>query len=189
MLVNEEDPVKAQLVDERITTLLAQANLAIARRIAGEGGRYLKLVIDGGSFELLGERIPILGLRASASILNSLEPALPRGPLRNSLAQVTDFATRARDNLDVAGPLIKRLAQPIQVEKQVVSGSVAAAGNLRDRRRRHPHPGLRHRPPGRRVAGARARGERLPALDPGPRSRRWRCSARRSCWGSRSGWS
>ena len=34
MLVNEEDPVKAQLVDERISTLLAQANLAIARRIA-----------------------------------------------------------------------------------------------------------------------------------------------------------
>ena len=39
VLVNEEDPVKAQLVDERISTLLAQANLAIARRIADEGGQ------------------------------------------------------------------------------------------------------------------------------------------------------
>ena len=33
------------------------------------------------------------------------------------------FATLARDNLDVAGPLIERLAQPIEVEKEVVSGS------------------------------------------------------------------
>ena len=38
VLVNEEDPLKAQLVDDRINSLLAQANLVIARRIAAEGG-------------------------------------------------------------------------------------------------------------------------------------------------------
>ena len=123
VLVNEEDPVKAQLVDERISTLLAQANLAIARRIASEGGRYLDLIINGGKFEVVGQAIQILGLRASAQILKALGPALPAGPLRNSLAQVTDFTARARDNLDVAGPLIKRIAQPIVVEKEVVDGS------------------------------------------------------------------
>ena len=36
---------------------------------------------------------------------------------------MTDFAGQARDNLDVAGPLIDRLAQPIEVKKVVVSGS------------------------------------------------------------------
>jgi hypothetical protein len=123
VLVNQEDPVKAQLVDERISTLLAQANLAIARRIAVEGGKYLKLIIDGGRFEVVGQAIPILGLRASAQILEALGPALPPGPLRRSLAQVTDFTTRARDNLDVAGPLIKRIAEPIAVKKEVVDGS------------------------------------------------------------------
>ena len=123
VLVNEEDPVKAQLVDERISTLLAQANLAIARRIATEGGHYLHLLIDGGGLDVLGQRIPILGLRASARILTALGPALPAGPLRNSLAQVTGFASQARDNLDVAGPLIERLAQPIEVKKEVVNGA------------------------------------------------------------------
>jgi ABC-2 family transporter protein len=123
VLVNQEDPVKAQLVDERISTLLAQANLAIARRIAIEGGKYLDLIINGGKFEVVGQAIPILGLRASAQILEALGPALPAGPLRTSLAQVTNFTSRARDNLDVAGPLIKRIAQPIAVEKEVVSGS------------------------------------------------------------------
>jgi ABC-2 type transport system permease protein len=123
VLVNQEDPVKAQLVDERISTLLTQANLAIARRIAGEGGRYLNLLIDGGNFNVLGQTVHILGLRATAQILTALEPALPPGPLRESLRQVTSFASQARDNLDVAGPLIERLAQPIEVRKEVVNGS------------------------------------------------------------------
>jgi hypothetical protein len=123
VLVNQEDPVKAQLVDDRISALLAQANLAVARRIAIQGGRYLELLIEGGRFEVLGQAIPILGLRASARILTALGPALPPGPLRASLAEVTSFASQARDNLDVAQPLIERLAQPIQVDKQVVDGA------------------------------------------------------------------
>jgi ABC-2 type transport system permease protein len=123
ILVNQEDPVKAQLVDERISSLLAQANLAIARRIAVEGGRYLDLVLNGGRFTIVGQTFNVLGMRAAAQILTALEPALPRGPLRNSLREVTSFASQARDNLDVAGPLIDRLAQPIEVKKEVVSGS------------------------------------------------------------------
>ncbi len=123
VLVNEEDPVKAQFVDDRINALLAQANLAIARRIAGAGGRYLQLLIDGGDLRVLGQTVHILGLRATARILAALEPALPAGPPRDSLRQVTDFATQARDNLDVAQPLIDRLAQPIEVDKVVVGGS------------------------------------------------------------------
>ena len=123
VLVNQEDPVKAQLVDERISTLLAQANLAIARRIATEGGHYLNLLIDGGNFKVLGQTVQILGLRATAQILTALQPALPAGPLRSSLQQVTSFATQARDNLDIAGPLIARIAQPIEIKKEVVSGS------------------------------------------------------------------
>jgi ABC-2 type transport system permease protein len=123
VLVNQEDPVKAQLVDERIATLLAQANLAIARRIAIEGGRYLELLIDGGPFRVAGFTVQVLGLRAAAQILTALEPAVPAGPLRNALREVTRFANGARDNLDVAGPLIERLTQPIEVRKEVVEGS------------------------------------------------------------------
>ncbi len=121
VLVNEENAVKAELVDDRITTLLAQANLAIARRIGAEGSRYLGLLVNGGEFKVLGEAIPILGLRTTAQILNAVTPALPPG-LRRSLEEVSEFAEQARDNLDVAKPLIDRLAQPIAVEKVVVGG-------------------------------------------------------------------
>ncbi|HET7454838.1 MAG TPA: ABC transporter permease [Solirubrobacterales bacterium] len=122
VLVNEENAVKAELVDDRITSLLAQANLAIARRIGAEGGRYLGLLVDGGQFSVLGETVQILGLRATARILESVAPALPRD-LRPALEEVAEFATQARDNLDVAKPLIDRLAQPIEVDKVVVGGA------------------------------------------------------------------
>lgn len=122
VMVNQEDPVKASLVDERISTLLARANLLIARRIAGEGGRYLNLVVDGGTFQALGAPVEILGLRTSARIIEAVRPALPPGPLRESIDRVIRFTRLARDNLDVARPLIDRLAQPIVVDKRVVSG-------------------------------------------------------------------
>jgi ABC-2 type transport system permease protein len=121
VLVNEENAVKAELVDDRITTLLAQANLAVARRIGSEGGRYLDLIVNGGNFKALGGNFHILGLRTSARILEAVTPALPKG-LQPSLREVTNFAAQARDNLDVAKPLIARLAQPIKVDKVVVGG-------------------------------------------------------------------
>jgi ABC-2 type transport system permease protein len=123
VIVNEEDPVKARLVNDRISSLLTQANLTIARKIAGEGGKFLNLVLEGGKFSVIGQTIQILGLRNSARILEALRPALPSGPLRDSIDQVIQFTTLARNNLGTAGPLLARLTQPIAVDKQVVNGS------------------------------------------------------------------
>jgi ABC-2 family transporter protein len=120
VIVNEGDPLKAQVVNDRIESLLGQANLFIAKRIAAEGGRYLNLVVDGGRYEVLGAPIGILGLRDSARILQSLRSAVPPS-LRPALDRVIRFAVLARDNLDVASPLIARLAQPIVVDKHSVS--------------------------------------------------------------------
>lgn len=123
VIVNEADPVKARLVNDRIDSLLTQANLAIARRIAAEGGRFLGLVLDGGEFEVIGQTIQILGLRNSARVLKAVRPMLPPGPLRTSVDQVIRFTEQARDNLDAAAPLLSRLSQPIAVDREVVEAS------------------------------------------------------------------
>jgi len=123
VILNEEDPVKARLVNDRIDSLLTQANLVIARRIAAEGGKFLGLVLDGGQFSVIGQTIEILGLRNSARILTRLRPALPPGQLRDSVDEVIRFTTLARNNLDNAAPLLSRLSQPIAVDKQVVNAS------------------------------------------------------------------
>lgn len=123
MIVNEEDPVKARLVNDRIDSLLTQANLVIARRIAEEGGRFMGYVLDGGSFNLLGQQIPILGLGNTARILRAARASVPPGPLRDSLDQVIRFTVLTRTNLGTAATLLTRLSQPIAVDKQVVNAS------------------------------------------------------------------
>jgi ABC-2 type transport system permease protein len=122
VLVNEENPLKAQAVDDKIAALLAQANLVIAKRVASEGGKYLNLLIDGGEFDVLGTSIEILGLKTTGAILEALRPAVAPGAQRQALDRVIRFSSLARENLDVARPLIERLAQPIEVEKEVVNG-------------------------------------------------------------------
>jgi ABC-type multidrug transport system permease subunit len=123
VLVNEENPLKAQAVDDRIAALLAKANLVIAKRVATEGGKYLNLLIEGGEFQVLGTSIEILGLKTTGAILEALRPAVAPGAQRESLDRVIRFSSLARENLGVAEPLVNRLAQPIEVEKQVIDGS------------------------------------------------------------------
>ena len=123
VLVNEENPLKAQAVNDKIDALLAQANLVIAKRVATEGGKYLNLLIDGGEFAVLGTTVQILGLKTTGAILEALRPTVPEGARRNGLDRVIRFSALARENLGVAGPLIERLAQPIEVEKEVIDGS------------------------------------------------------------------
>jgi ABC-2 type transport system permease protein len=123
VIVNEEDPVKARLVNDRINSLLTQANLVIARRIASEGGKLMGLLLNGGQLSALGQTIQILGLRNTARILSALRPSLPPGPSRESLDQLLQFTTLTRANLGAAAPLLTRLTEPIAVDKQVVNAS------------------------------------------------------------------
>jgi ABC-type multidrug transport system permease subunit len=123
VIVNEDDPVKARLVNDRIDSLLTQANLVIARRIASEGGKLMGLLLNGGQLSALGQTIQILGLRNTARILSALRPSLPAGPARHSLDQLLQFTTLTRANLGAAAPLLTRLTEPIAVDKQVVNAS------------------------------------------------------------------
>jgi hypothetical protein len=123
VIVNEEDPVKARLVNDRIDSLLTRANLVIARRIAHEGGKFVGLVVNGGRFTVLGQAIQILGLGQTAHILHGVRASLPPGPLRESLDRVLRFTALTHSNLGTAGTLLTRLTQPIAVDKQVVNAS------------------------------------------------------------------
>jgi ABC-type transport system involved in cytochrome c biogenesis permease component len=123
VIVNEEDPVKARLVNDRINSLLTQANLVIARQIAHEGGKFVGLVVRGGEFTVLGQVIQILGLGNTTRILNAVRATMPAGPLRDSLDQVLRFTELTRGNLGTAGTLLSRLSQPIAVDKQLVNAS------------------------------------------------------------------
>jgi ABC-2 type transport system permease protein len=124
VLVNEEDPVKAGLVDDRISSLVTQANLRISKEVSHISANYLTLLTQGGTFNLLGQTLDILGLNNSERILERVRSDLPPdSPVAGSLDKVIRFARLAGQNLDQAKPLLASVAHPIDVQKEVVSGS------------------------------------------------------------------
>ena len=122
VVVNQEDPVKERLVDDRISTLLAEANLRIAREVTRVGSSYLDLIVDGGQIGLFGVGVDILGLTKAADSLEQIRSSVPPGPRRDELDRVIRFADLARENLDLANPLLSAIAEPIKVDKEVISG-------------------------------------------------------------------
>jgi len=126
VLVNEDDPVKADLVDDRIQALVTEANLLLSQRISDQAAGYLDLLIEGGTFALpLIDDIEILGLARSGVILDSIRAELRSTQARAALDRVIAFAEEARDNLDFALPLLGAIAEPIAVDKQTVSGGTS----------------------------------------------------------------
>ena len=125
VLINEDDPLKSQIVDDRISSLLTRANLLLSEQIVDVASNYEKILAEGGEFEIpfLNQTVRILGLKRSEEVLRSLEQSLPP-PQRGELAQVTDFARLARQNLALADQLLTSIRQPIAVDKQVVAGSI-----------------------------------------------------------------
>jgi hypothetical protein len=124
VLVNEDDPVKASLVDDRISALVTEANLILSQRISDEAATYLDLLIEGGIFDLplLGQ-FDVLGLERSNRILEAVRRQLPADSAgRQALERVIRFGELAGENLDFALPLLGAVAEPISVDKTVVAG-------------------------------------------------------------------
>ena len=128
VLVNEDDPVKAQLVDDRIQALVTDANLILSQRISTQAADYIDLLIGGGTFALpfLGPELEILGLERAGQILSGVERELADSAQRDDLRQVIEFARLAQENLDFALPLLGAVAEPITVNKVVVSEATAS---------------------------------------------------------------
>jgi len=123
VIVNEEDPVKAGLVDDRINALLAEANLRISQQVSDVSTSYLQILRDGGDFTFLGNAIDILGLRRSEQILRDVRAQLPpSSPDLDELDSVIRFSHLAAQNLGVADDLLDAVSQPIKVDKETIDG-------------------------------------------------------------------
>jgi ABC-2 type transport system permease protein len=121
VIVNQEDPVKARLVNDRISSLLTEANLRLSRQFSSITLDYLGLLLRGGKFEFLGQSLDILGLEKAEKILNALRSQIPADQ-RAAATEVIRFSRLARQNLDLADNLLASVSEPIRVDKEVISG-------------------------------------------------------------------
>jgi ABC-2 type transport system permease protein len=124
LLVNEEDPVKGQLVDDTITAVVAEQNRRVSRALIKENLQYLRLLLKGGTVNVLGNEFTVLGLQRIGVITEAARRQLPRGsPVRSQLGQVIRFNRLAQENFDVGGRALKAAGEPIKLRKEVLSGT------------------------------------------------------------------
>lgn len=119
---NADDPVKAAYVEDTIKAELRDANLALIKRFTEVGLSYLDLILDGGEVDipLIGDA-EILGLRRVEEIAKQAKPNV--GPVeRADLDEVARFARLARENLDLSGPVLRTVREPIRVRQVALDG-------------------------------------------------------------------
>jgi hypothetical protein len=123
VIYNNEDPLKARLVDQAISSRLAQANSALADTFKDIAAQDIKLLLDGGTFDLLGRTLNILGLKRTKTILDATIATLPKNSAdRIALQQVTQFAQLAIQNLNVSDQVLTTVSNPVQVKRVALKG-------------------------------------------------------------------
>jgi hypothetical protein len=123
VIYNNEDPLKARLVDQAISSRLAQANSALADTFKDIAAQDIKLLLDGGTFDLLGRTLNILGLKKTKTILDATIATLPKNSANHiALQQVTQFAQLAIENLNVSDQVLSTVSNPVQVKRVALKG-------------------------------------------------------------------
>src|SRR5215212_2917350 len=77
VLYNSDDPIRAQLAESTIKSRLADANKALSDKLTDLAARYLRILLRGGDFSLLGQRFDVLGLERSKAALERTLRTLP----------------------------------------------------------------------------------------------------------------
>ena len=123
VLYNNEDPVKGRYVDQIINSRLADANAALSGRLRQIAVEDIRLLLDGGEFDLFGRTLNILGLRKTEAILQAALRTLPRGAReRAELERVESFANLAVANLGLASDVVGTVSQPVKVKRVPLQG-------------------------------------------------------------------
>ena len=129
VLYNAEDPAKRSFVENTIKARVQDANAAITKKVSAVALDYLNLIATGGELSLFGRTFDVLGLENAERVLRAIDAQQPKNSTeRRQLAPVIRFARLARENLDLAGPLLQSIGTPIRVDTEIVKGSATPLG-------------------------------------------------------------
>jgi ABC-2 type transport system permease protein len=124
---NAEDPAKRSFVENTIQAQVQKANAALTKRLTAVAIHYLGLITDGGTIQLFGRTLNILGLNRSVAILEGVRSQVPARS-RPALDQAIQFARLAAENLALSDDILKAVGQPISVKQTVVKGGSEPLG-------------------------------------------------------------
>jgi ABC-type multidrug transport system permease subunit len=123
VLYNVDDPIRAQIAESTIRSRLADANKALSDKLTRLAARYLRVLLKGGQFSLLGQKFDVLGLEGTKAALQRTLRTLPRGSTQaRDVQNVIDFADLAIANLGLSDKVLAAVGQPLRIKRTVVSG-------------------------------------------------------------------
>jgi ABC-2 type transport system permease protein len=124
LYLNTKDPIDKEFVDQAISSRLTEVEQDVSKRVLAVAVDDLQEVLDGGSVQILGQSVPLLGLHNARTIVASTIAALPAGsPLRVALRQVVGFADLAIEGLGFASPVLGSIGTPLTVDETQLAGA------------------------------------------------------------------
>jgi ABC-2 type transport system permease protein len=123
VVLNSRNPIERQVVDQAISTRVNQVEQAVSKQVLHVAISDLQLVLNGGTIQILGANVPLLGLRNTSAILRGSIASLPRNSrLRLALGQVLTFAQLASEGLGFASPVLGSIGTPLTVQRTELAG-------------------------------------------------------------------
>jgi ABC-type multidrug transport system permease subunit len=128
IILNTSDPLERQFVDATIKARLQDLQNTLSKEVLRVATEDLGRVLNGGSINILGQNVDLLGLRNSRDILQQAVSRLPQGsPLRRSLQDVASFANLAIQGLGFASPVLGSIGSPLDVKRTELAGKTTPA--------------------------------------------------------------
>jgi ABC-2 type transport system permease protein len=128
LVLNTSDPLERQFVDATIKARLQDLQSTLSKEVLRVATQDLGRVLNGGTIDILGQNVDLLGLRSSRDILQATLQRLPKNsPLRPGLQHVTSFADMAISGLGFASPVLGSIGSPLGVNRTELAGSTTPA--------------------------------------------------------------
>jgi ABC-2 type transport system permease protein len=123
LYLNGKDPIERQFVDQAISSRINQVEQDVSKQVLRVAINDLQQVLNGGSVQILGQTVRLLGLRNARTIVQGTLGSLPaNSPLRPALGQVISFADLAIQGLSFAKPVLGTIGTPLTVNQTQVDG-------------------------------------------------------------------
>jgi ABC-type transport system involved in cytochrome c biogenesis permease component len=123
LYLNSKDPIERQFVDQAISSRINQVEQDVSKQVLKVAITDLQEVLNGGSVQILGQTVRLLGLRNARTIVQGTLASLPSSSaLRPALGQVISFANLAIEGLAFAKPVLGTIGTPLTVDETQLDG-------------------------------------------------------------------
>ena len=128
LYLNGRDPIEREFVQQAISARVNDVEQAVSKQVLRVAITDLQQVLNGGSVQILGQTVRLLGLRNARTIVQGTLASLPaNSALRPALGQVISFADLAIQGLAFAKPVLGTIGTPLTVEQTQLDGRTTPA--------------------------------------------------------------